>query len=103
MNSGKLPDKLKFLKGWDNIALIIKIYALAILFFFVFRLILFLTGLENINGISSNLPDIINAFFMGIRFDVVISGYLLLLPFLILTVSILQASAIMLYINRFSS
>jgi phosphoglycerol transferase MdoB-like AlkP superfamily enzyme len=86
MDSGKLPDKLKFLKGWDNIALILKIYALAILFFFVFRLILFLTGLENINGISSNLPDIINAFFMGIRFDVVISGYLLLLPFLILTI-----------------
>ena len=86
MDSGKLPDKLKFLKGWDNIALILKIYALAILFFFVFRLILFLTGLENINGISSNLPDIFNAFVMGVRFDVVISGYLLLLPFLILTI-----------------
>ncbi|MBK6966255.1 MAG: LTA synthase family protein [Bacteroidales bacterium] len=77
---------MKILKGWDNLSLILKIYGLAILFFFVFRFILFLTGLENIDGLSANLGDIGKAFVMGVRFDLVISGYLLLLPFLILTI-----------------
>jgi phosphoglycerol transferase MdoB-like AlkP superfamily enzyme len=86
MQFGNLRDKMKFLKGWDNISLILKIYGLAILFFFVLRFILFITGLENIDGISANLGDIGRAFVMGIRFDTVISGYLLLLPYLILTI-----------------
>jgi len=76
---------MKILKGWDNISLILKIYGLSIMFFFMFRFILFLTGMENIDGLSANLGDIGKAFVMGIRFDVVISGYLLALPFLVLT------------------
>lgn len=86
MQYKSLRDKLKLIKGWDNISLILKIYGLAILFFFVFRIILFLTGLENIDGISANLRDIGKAFFMGVRFDIVISGYLLMLPYLLLTI-----------------
>lgn len=89
MTSGKLtlfPNKTKTLfKGWGNILLMLQIYGLAILFFFVFRFILFLTGIENIDGISANFTDITKAFVMGIRFDVVISGYLLLIPFFLLT------------------
>ncbi|MBK6966315.1 MAG: hypothetical protein IPH20_20925 [Bacteroidales bacterium] len=42
--------------------------------------------MENIDGLSANLGDIGKAFVMGVRFDLVISGYLLLLPFLILTI-----------------
>jgi len=76
---------MKILKGWDNISLILKIYGLSIMFFFMFRFILFLTGMENIDGLSANLGDIGKAFVMGIRFDVVISGYLLALPVLVLT------------------
>lgn len=76
---------MKALKGWDNIGLILKIYGLAILFFFVFRLILFFTGIGNIDGIQASFADIVNAFIMGIRFDVVISGYLLVIPYLALT------------------
>ncbi|MBW6492591.1 MAG: LTA synthase family protein [Lentimicrobium sp.] len=82
----RAPKDFKFLKGWDNIGLILKVYGLTLLFFFVFRLILFLTGLENMDGLSANSRDIINAFIMGLRFDVVISGYLLLLPYLLLTI-----------------
>jgi len=74
------------MKGWDNIGLILKIYGLAILMFFIFRFILFLTGMDNVASLSGSLPDIGRAFLMGIRFDVVISGYLLLLPYLVLTV-----------------
>lgn len=77
MQFRNLRDKMKILKGWDNISLILKIYGLSIMFFFMFRFILFLTGMENIDGLSANLGDIGKAFVMGIRFDVVISGYLL--------------------------
>jgi len=72
-------------KRWNNISLIIQIYGLSLIFFFVFRLILFITAIENIGNVVNRLPDIAAAFFMGIRFDLVISGYLLLLPFIILT------------------
>ena len=85
MQFRNLRDKMKILKGWDNISLILKIYGLSIMFFFMFRFILFLTGMENIDGLSANLGDIGKAFVMGIRFDVVISGYLLALPVLVLT------------------
>ncbi|MHC1777696.1 MAG: LTA synthase family protein [Lentimicrobium sp.] len=81
---------MKILKGWDNISLFLKIYGLTILFFFFFRFILFLTGFENIDGLSANLEDIGKAFVMGVRFDVVISGYLLLLPFLIMSTSFIS-------------
>jgi phosphoglycerol transferase MdoB-like AlkP superfamily enzyme len=86
MQHKNLRDDLKLMNGWDNISLILKIYGLAILFFLVFRFILFLTGLENIDGLSANRGDIGKAFVMGVRFDIVISGYLLLLPYLILTI-----------------
>lgn len=82
----KIPDSLKFLKGWENIGLILKVYGLSLVFFFVFRLILFFTGLENIESLSDDFLKIFSAFVMGIRFDVVVIGYLLLLPFFILTV-----------------
>lgn len=79
-------DRAKALfRGWDNIGLTLRIYGLAILVFFVFRVILFITGIDNIDSVSASLPDIARVFFMGIRFDVVISGYLLLLPFVVLT------------------
>ncbi|MBK6346768.1 MAG: sulfatase-like hydrolase/transferase [Bacteroidales bacterium] len=77
---------MKALKGWDNIGLILKIYGLAILFFFVFRLMLFFTGIGNIDDVSDSYADIVKAFIMGIRFDIVISGYLLVFPYLALTI-----------------
>jgi phosphoglycerol transferase MdoB-like AlkP superfamily enzyme len=76
---------MKVLNGWENVGLILKIYGLAILFFFIFRLILFFTGIGNIDGVLASFPDIVNAFIMGIRFDIVISGYLLVIPYLVLT------------------
>ncbi len=85
MQRGNLLNKMKIFKGWDNISLILRIYGLDILFFFMFRVILFITGLENLGGISGNIPDVVRAFLMGVRFDVVISSYLLALPFLILS------------------
>lgn len=103
INYNPFSEKGKnFFIGWDNISLILRIYGLAILFFFVFRFILFITGIENIADISANLPDIAKAFLMGIRFDVVISGYLLLIPFLLLTLmSVLKIRSHVAYVAVF--
>ncbi len=80
---------MKLLKGWENIRLILKSYGIAILLFFVFRLILFFTGIGNIGNVSDSASDIARAFIMGVRFDIVISGYLLVLPYLVLTIMFL--------------
>ncbi len=76
------------MKAKPSILLIIKIYLLAISIFFIFRAILFVTaGLDKINFSEVSYIPIIKAFIMGIRFDIVISGYILALPFLILSIS----------------
>lgn len=64
---------------------IVKIYLLALFIFSLFRLILFLTELNRIDS-SVALTDILYAFFMGMRFDIVISSYILILPFVVLTI-----------------
>lgn len=76
---------MKVFRGWENIRLIVKIYGIAILLFFLFRLILFFTGIGNIGNIPDSASDIAKAFVMGVRFDVVISGYLLVIPYLVIT------------------
>jgi phosphoglycerol transferase MdoB-like AlkP superfamily enzyme len=62
----------------------VKIYLVAILFFTIFRIILFLTEIDRLNS-SVSISDIILAFLMGVRFDTVITSYILVLPFVILT------------------
>ncbi|MGE4541180.1 MAG: LTA synthase family protein [Bacteroidales bacterium] len=66
-----------------TIQLFLKIYLIVILIFFLFRVLLFTTELERIG--DSGFYDIVRAFTMGIRFDIVIASYVILLPFLILT------------------
>lgn len=61
-------------------SLFIKIYLLTVSFFWVFRIILFLTEFEKITNAS--MLEIMYAFIMGLRFDIVISSYILLFPFL---------------------
>lgn len=80
---------MKLLKGWENIRLIVKCYGIAILIFFTFRLILFFTGIGNLGNIPDSATDIFRALIMGVRFDIVISGYLLVLPYLMLTIMFL--------------
>jgi phosphoglycerol transferase MdoB-like AlkP superfamily enzyme len=74
------------MKRWFNVIIILKAYLVAITIFFCFRLILFFTELNRIESVSGEFSDIVSAFIMGIRFDIVISGYILILPFLVLTV-----------------
>lgn len=74
------------MRKWINIQIILKTYLLGIAIFFIFRLILFFTELGRIESVSSDFKNILLAFLMGLRFDIVISGYILILPFIILSV-----------------
>lgn len=63
-----------------NIPLILKTYLLVLLIFTVFRGVLFLTELDRVDFDQVSKWTIILSFIMGIRFDIVISGYILFLP-----------------------
>ena len=68
-----------------HIILAAKIYLAAISVFTVFRLILFFTGLSFITP-DDSFGNILHAFWMGLRFDIVITGYIVFFPFLALMV-----------------
>ena len=74
-------------KQFQNIYIILKVYALAIFIFTVFRLLLFANELERIDHLTSNY-DVFYSFIMGLRFDIVICSYILLLPYLLLSINL---------------
>ncbi|MDD4847386.1 MAG: sulfatase-like hydrolase/transferase [Bacteroidales bacterium] len=57
---------------------------MAIFVFFIFRLILFFTQTDK--WVDVTFFEIVKAFWMGVRFDVVITGYLLIIPTVILSI-----------------
>ncbi|MBN2521979.1 MAG: sulfatase-like hydrolase/transferase [Bacteroidales bacterium] len=83
---------------FKSIVLLIKTYALVLGIFFVFRFILFLTETDRIDFAEVSILTIASAFLMGIRFDIVISGYILLLPaFLLLVMEIINIKSALLH------
>ncbi|MCB0702358.1 MAG: sulfatase-like hydrolase/transferase [Ignavibacteriae bacterium] len=70
----------------SNIKKIVQIYLIGILLFTLFRLLLFISALDKL-GESYEFSNIVLSFLMGLRFDTVISGYLLILPYVILTLN----------------
>lgn len=60
----------------------LKLYLLPIGIFFFFRILLFFTEIERVNLNDDGMKNILYAFIMGLRFDLVISGYLLFFPVL---------------------
>lgn len=62
----------------------LRLYALVLMLFSLFRLVLLCTQLNRLEGASTGL--LVQALVMGVRFDIVIAGYLLALPLLIITV-----------------
>ena len=62
--------------------LILNFYVLSLGIFFVFRLILFLLELKHMESIptTERFGIVAQSFFMGLRFDVVITGYIVFLP-----------------------
>lgn len=69
-----------------NVFLILKTYLLVLIIFSVFRLILFLTELDRLDFSAVETSTILQAFFMGIRFDTVITGYFMSVPAIVLLV-----------------
>jgi phosphoglycerol transferase MdoB-like AlkP superfamily enzyme len=63
----------------------IQVYIISVLCFSAFRFILFLTELDKIAP-STGTFNIFYSFFMGVRFDIVICGYILILPFFIFSI-----------------
>lgn len=76
----KIPPYIKFL---------FVSYTIGICIFFIFRLIAFFVNYGQIENIPNNIrTDIISqSFILGFRFDSLISSYLLIIPFLILSIS----------------
>lgn len=72
------------MKKYPTIKLILRIYALAISVFFIFRFILFVTEFDRVDFQEVGLITILEAFVTGVRFDIVIAGYIIILPALIL-------------------
>lgn len=68
----------------QSILLILKTYLIVLVVFSIFRTILFLTELDRIDLSEVSALTIMKAFIMGVRFDVVISGYILFFPALVL-------------------
>lgn len=76
-----LTDKSNF----NNILTILKVYLIALVVFTIFRAVLLYTQIDKM-GTDTGLITVFQSFFMGFRFDTVIICYVLLLPFLLLTV-----------------
>ena len=69
-----------------HIQYILLIYICGIMFFSLFRIILFFTELNQIEVIENPTTIFLQAFFMGWRFDTVISGYILFFPLFFLSI-----------------
>jgi phosphoglycerol transferase MdoB-like AlkP superfamily enzyme len=71
-----------------NIISTIKIYLLSLVIFSIFRIILFINEIDRIDN-AIPISDILYSFIMGIRFDIVICGYIMLLPYVLITINYL--------------
>ncbi len=70
-----------------QIKLIFEVYLSGIVLFTLLRLILFITTINQFPTlVEKPFTTLLQAFFMGWRFDTVISGYILMLPLLLLTI-----------------
>jgi|TARA_B100000795_G_C22804731_1_gene444087 phosphoglycerol transferase MdoB-like AlkP superfamily enzyme len=67
-----------------NIFLILKTYLLVLIIFSIFRGILFLSEISRVDFSVVETSTILQAFFMGVRFDIVITGYFMSVPAIVL-------------------
>ncbi|MFN8208172.1 MAG: sulfatase-like hydrolase/transferase [Bacteroidales bacterium] len=69
---------------YRSVSIIIKTYSLFLLICSVFRLILFISQLHKVDLSNEATTTILYSFWMGVRFDLVIAGYIMFLPALVL-------------------
>lgn len=82
-----IKDKIMQLARMKNITTTLKICLLLIGTFTFFRIILFITNWEKVfdSDGTINWANVLLSFVMGLRFDIVVSGYLLIINFFILS------------------
>lgn len=79
---------------------IVLIYITVLIIFLIFRMILFLSEIKRIDIQYDSLWTIFQAFIMGVRFDLVVSGYIIILPAVLLfTMELFRKSLI--WIEKF--
>ena len=66
---------------------VIKLYASALTAFSIFRVLLFFTEMDRVGLAEDGISNILRSFIMGVRFDLVISGYILFFPVLALLIA----------------
>jgi len=82
-----------FTKAFAHLKSITTIYLLGLLFFSLFRLLLVFTNLPIVEDIGTGRNILLaRALLMGLRFDTVISGYILGLPIVVLSVFFVAGS-----------
>lgn len=69
-----------------SIRYILKTYLACLTVFSIFRLLLFFLNLHLLDNFKVDLTTVIQSFIMGVRFDIVISGYFLILPAVLLII-----------------
>lgn len=81
-----MTEMIKQNSSASVIGLFVKLYLVALLIFSMFRVALFSIEIRRVDN-SNDIYDIFLAFLMGVRFDIVVSGYILALPYVILAIS----------------
>ena len=66
----------------QNLKLLLSLYLLVLVIFSIFRLLLFSLNFDKLT--TDSILTVIQAFIMGVRFDIVISGYILFFPAILL-------------------
>ncbi len=69
-----------------SIRLILKTCILVLIIFSIFRIILFVTEFDRVFVGNTTIETVLKAFLMGVRFDIVICGYILIVPTLVLLI-----------------
>lgn len=74
----------KFIK---HVQFLLVVHLLGILFFMLFRIILLFSEYSQLNDLPDKYTLLFKALWMGVRFDTVISGYIIFIPLIVLTIT----------------
>jgi phosphoglycerol transferase MdoB-like AlkP superfamily enzyme len=69
---------------YRSISIVLKTYGLFLIVCSLFRIILFISQLNKVDLSNEATGTILYSFWMGVRFDLVVAGYIMLLPALVL-------------------
>jgi phosphoglycerol transferase MdoB-like AlkP superfamily enzyme len=92
--NNKMNKELKI-----TVLTIIRIYVLSLSTFLIFRLLLFISEMYRLNFSQEVLKNTLYAFIVGLRFDIVVTGYIIFFPALIMMILSIINKKINLFLN----